>query len=237
MLAGHDSIVIRERLGDIAVLVIPHLHTVAGIDSCRTHIVVLTVRITHVIGECVSKHILVTASEKFKNLVLVVVEVCLDIEIDITGLNDIETQVDIHTAVEHVSGITGSCAVTGGHGVGNSHQQIVGHLVVELHAHIHKVPQTGADSDIDGLYSLPCQVGVLRITDTPGHGTVVIAVLSYRTDPLIVADAGVTCSTVRSLQTQVVDPGDTLHPFLALDVPHTSYRIEVGILAVGSETG
>ena len=169
---------------------------------------------------------------------MVVVEVGADVEVDVVGLDDVEAQVDVHTAVHHAADVAPAAAVTGGHGVGNRHEHVLGVLVVELDGEVEEVPQAGGEADVEALHGLPCQVGVGGIGHAPAlHSVVLSAVVADGTVGQVVADGGVTGGAVAGVQAQVVDPVGALHPLLVLDVPHRAHGVEVGVPAVLSEEG
>ena len=180
-------------------------------------------------------HELVAAVIQLGDDVLVVVHVEAQSEIPVAGVDHVELEFDIHTAVAHRAHVAPAAGEAGDVGIRNVHKHVLRILVVELDIEGQAVEQAAVDAGVERLEGLPGQVRVAQRGNVPGGLPVIEPARGGQAIGQVIADARVAHRTVGCLELEIVDPVNILQEAFLADVPHRTDRPEAGVAAVGAE--
>ena len=209
-----------EDLGEVAILVVPHLLTVGGIYTCIAHHIVAAVRLAY-LKDCtgVVDHVRVLAVEEFGDLVLVVSEVDACGPQPILVLEQCGVECGLEALVGHVTHVGYTFGITCGCRPGHTQKHVAGLLCIEVEFYVQTVEDTDVDTQVPTLHGFPCQSVVGSLAYAEQGVAVIASCTADQTLPVVVTYAGVTGCTVAQTDLCVGKPLHVLEELFVFGVP------------------
>ena len=179
----YSTVLLAECLGDVAILVVPHGGTVAGVNACTAGQIELTEGAAYLVAYTgVGDSIVITTGKELGDFVLVVTYVGLEGPAHVASLDDVYIDVGFKSLVDHRTYVTHTSRETSGERVRNVHNHIGTLVLVEVDVDTQTVKDAGIDTEVELAHLLPGQHIVGSLCDTESGLAVVERTLAKETE-------------------------------------------------------